>query len=104
MTSPITAEGRAKATAKAANVQFKATMSGEQWAGCTDLIASAIREAEDAALERAAAHCVKAGHSIAESAASNREEEIAFVGAVLAARACAERILALKSTKETGHE
>lgn len=83
MTSPITAEERARALVqKLERDDAWDDLLPEEMA---PLIASAIREAEDAALERAALHAEDQSiHPLAE-----------IIG---------KAIRSLKSTKETGHE
>jgi hypothetical protein len=120
MTSPITAEERAKGLYPAIATALAQAGAIHDYEGpIKDLqssIASAIREAEDAALERAG---IAARRQALEEAAQICDAEVAYWGD---AKTCSPKVVGmvasqirglkgrdfsadpLKSTKETGHE
>ncbi len=112
MTSPITAEARAKRLLP--DLMDMIFHDGASLGEMEAFIASAIREAEDAALERAAdvvrteleaiKRIISDEVDVEESAGA--KAAVAQVGLLIFdfARECEADIRSLKSTKETGHE
>lgn len=118
MTSPITAEAAAEGIC-AVLARAEAAFDKRGWIEmpkadrarylkraliAKPLIASAIREAEDAALERAASFADWHAQ-MCEASPTEDERENDMLGAAWGcAEDIAKRIRSLKSTKETGHE
>lgn len=91
-TPALTAEDRAKDICDEMDAETSARMSGDDWATLEALIASAIREAEDAALERAWREITMTALANAEGASAD------FTNGLVVA---ADRVRTLKSRKET---